>query len=71
MCQGSMGRSFSSNADVRTSLFSADVLKKCALLALHTIAEEGRDGTDFKSLVWETNGRWAAQRSQWESEGRR
>ena len=27
-----------------TSLFSADVLKKCALIALHDVAEEGRDG---------------------------
>ena len=26
------------------SLFSADVLKTCALVALHVIAEEGRDG---------------------------
>ena len=25
---------------------SADVLKKCALLAVHLIAEEGRDGDD-------------------------
>ena len=32
------------NADIGTSLFSADVLKKCALIALHVIAEEGRDG---------------------------
>ena len=32
------------NADIRTPLFSADVLKKCALIALHVIAEEGRDG---------------------------
>ena len=32
------------NAGIRTLLFSADVLKKCALLALHVIAEEGRDG---------------------------
>ena len=31
------------NADIRTSLFSAGVLKKCALIALHLIAEEGRD----------------------------
>ena len=31
------------NADIRTPLFSADVLKKCALIALHLIAEEGRD----------------------------
>ena len=29
------------NADIRTSLFSADVLKKCALIALHVIAEHG------------------------------
>ena len=27
-------------------LFSADVLKKCALIALHVIAEEGRGGED-------------------------
>ena len=32
------------NADIRTTLFSADVLNKCALTALHVIAEEGRDG---------------------------
>ena len=30
------------NADIRTSFFSADAVKKCALIALHTIAEEGR-----------------------------
>ena len=29
-------------ADIRTSFFSADVLKKCALIALHLIAEDGR-----------------------------
>ena len=34
------------NADIRT-LFSADVLEKCALLALHEIAEEGRDGAGY------------------------
>ena len=28
------------NADIRTPLFSADVLKKRALIALHVIAEE-------------------------------
>ena len=32
------------NADIRTPLIFADVLKKCALIALHLIAEEGRDG---------------------------
>ena len=45
------------NADIRTSFFTADVLKKCALVALHLIA-------DVTSLVWETNGRWAAHRVQ-------
>ena len=30
------------------SLFSADVLKKCALIALQVIAEEGRDGDGFQ-----------------------
>ena len=30
--------------DIRTPLFSADVLVKCALIALHIIAEEGRAG---------------------------
>ena len=40
------GRTFSPffNADIRTPLFSADVLKKCALIALHVTAEGGRDG---------------------------
>ena len=32
------------NADIRTPFFSADVLKKCALVALRWIAEEGRGG---------------------------
>ena len=29
-------------ADIRTPLFSADVLKKCALVGMHLLAEEGR-----------------------------
>ena len=51
-------------------LFSADVLKKCALIALHVIAEEGRDGDGChvpglgdewkvdcpKSPMWESEG---------------
>ena len=59
------------NADIRTPLFSADVLKKCALIALHLIAEEGRGGEDGchapglgdewkmgcpKSPMWESEG---------------
>ena len=36
------------NPDIRTVLFSADVLKKCALIALHVMAEEGRDGDGFQ-----------------------
>ena len=35
------------NADIRTPLFSAVVLKKCAFIALHVTAEEGRDGDGF------------------------
>ena len=32
------------DADIRTRLFSADILKKCALVALHLIAEgRGRE----------------------------
>ena len=38
------------NPAIRTPLFSADVLKKCALLAWHVMAEEGRDGDGFSSL---------------------
>ena len=42
------------------------VLKKCALVALHLIAEEGRGGEDgcHRPLVWVTIGKWAAQRVQ-------
>ena len=36
------------NPGIRTPLFSADVLQKCALLALHVMAEEGRDGDGFQ-----------------------
>ena len=41
-----VGETFSPffNADIRTHLFSANVLKKCAFVALHLIAEGGRDG---------------------------
>ena len=46
MVPGSETYSSFVNADIRTSLFSADVLKKCALIALHVIAEEGRVGED-------------------------
>ena len=59
-----------SNADIRTTLFSAHVLKKCALIALHVIAEKRRDGDGChvpglgdewkmgypKSPVWESEG---------------
>ena len=34
------------DADIRAPFFSADVLKKCAFIALHVIAEEGRGGED-------------------------
>ena len=44
-----VGETFSPffNAHIRASFFSSDVLKKCALLALHIIAE-GRDGDGFQ-----------------------
>ena len=39
------------HADIRTSSsFSSDVEKKCALVALHLIAEEGRDGEGCHAL---------------------
>ena len=31
-------------ADIGTPFFSADVLKKCALMGMHQTAEEGRGG---------------------------
>ena len=53
------------NGDIRTSPFSADVLKKCALITLHSIAE-GRGGENGcrsggrmgcpKSRMWESDG---------------
>ena len=49
----------------RTSLFSADILKKCALVALHLIAEEGGDGEDgCHAPGLETSGKLAAHRVQ-------
>ena len=38
----------SNAADFCSPYLSADVLKKCALIALHSIAEEGRDGDGFQ-----------------------
>ena len=67
------------NADSRTPFFAADVLKECALAALHVIAEAGRDGKIGcrapglgdewkmgcpKSPMWESEG---AARSEEES----
>ena len=57
-------------ADIRLSCFSADVPKKCALVALHVMAEEGRYGMDFKSLSWGEEWKMGCQKSpMWESEG--
>ena len=44
-----VGETFSPffNADIRIPLFSAVVLKRRALFALHVIAEEGRDGDGY------------------------
>ena len=67
------------NADIRVPFFfSADVLKKCALLSLHLIAEEGRGaggcyaqglGDEWKmgcpkSPMWESEGEaWSEDES--------
>ena len=65
------------NADMRAPLFSAGVLKKCTLDALHVVAEEGRDGDGChvpglgdgwkmgpKSPVWESEGEaWSEDES--------
>ena len=58
-------------SDIRTSsFFSADVLKKCALLALHTIAEEGRDGDGFQVPSLGDEWKMGCPKSpMWESEG--
>ena len=53
------------NPDIRTLLFSADVLKKCALIALHVIGgRRKRLEMDFKPPSCWKNGKWAAQRVQ-------
>ena len=58
-------------ADIRTSPFSAEVLKKCALIALHLIAQEGRgevDGCHAPGLgdEWKVG---CPKSPMWESEG--
>ena len=58
-------------ADIRTTLFSADVLKKCALRALQIIVEGGRGGEDVCHApglgdVWKMS---CPKSPMWESEG--
>ena len=58
------------SSDIRTPLFSADVLKQCAPLALHIIAQEGRDGDGFQ--VPELGDEWkmgCPKSPMWEGEG--
>ena len=51
-------------------LFSPDVLKKCALLALHLIAEEGRDGDGFEVRGLGDEWKMRCQKGpMWEGEG--
>ena len=59
-------------------LFSADVLEECALLALHIIAEEGRDGDGFQTpelgdewkICCPKSPRWVSEGEAWsEDEG--
>ena len=45
------------NADIRTSLFSADVLKNCALIAMHIIEEE-REGREDGCHALDLGGEW-------------
>ena len=52
------------NADIRTPLFSADVLKKCALLAFHLMAEEGRGADGCNAPGLEEEWRMVFQRVQ-------
>ena len=52
------------NLGIRSPFFSADLLKKCALIALHVIVEEGRDGDGCHVTGLGKNGKWAAQRVQ-------
>ena len=59
------------NADIRTHLFTVDVLKMCALIALPFIAEEGRGGEDGCHAPdlgdeWEVR---CQESPMWESEG--
>ena len=49
--------------------FSADVLKKCALIALHLIAEEGRDGDGCHAFALGDEWKMGCPKSpMWESE---
>ena len=58
------------NADIRTPLFSACVLKKCAIIALHIIAEEGRGADGCYAPGLEDEWKMGCPRSPvWESEG--
>ena len=62
-----VGETFSPflDADIRTSFFSAEVLKKCALVALHIITEEGEGGEDgCHAPDLGASGKWATQRVQ-------
>ena len=70
MVPGSETVSPFTNADIRTRLFSADVLEKCALIASHFIAEEGRDGDGCHAPGLGDEWKMACPKSpMWESEG--
>ena len=59
------------NADIRTSLFSADVLKKCAPIDLHIIAEEGEGVEEDRCHAPDLGGEWKVgcpKSPMWESE---
>ena len=56
------------NADIRTTHFSAGVLKKCALIALHEQGRDGEDGCHAPGLEdeWKVD---YPKSPTWESEG--
>ena len=60
------------NPGIRSlSLFSANVLKRCAFIALHVMAEEGRDG-DGSQVPEQLGEEWkmgCPKSPKWESEG--
>ena len=56
MVPGSETFSLFFNADIRTAPFSADVLKKCALVALHVVCGRRKRRRIWRSCPWSGRG---------------